>query len=123
MPVAAVAPPFDPTTCHARAGAPATDGSVASKDVHAAGYAAAVETCFQSAVRSSGAPWRGAGKVKVSFDDTAHFKGVSASVAGASDALVSCLEQSARQNVTLQVRGGDITGEPQIAIPVTFTCP
>jgi serine/threonine-protein kinase len=120
---AAPQPPFDPTTCHARTSAAATDGSVASKDVHAADYAASAESCFQTALRGTGTPWRGAGKVKVSFDDTAHFKGVSASVAGAPGALVSCLEQSARQNVTLQVRGGDITGEPQITIPVTFTCP
>jgi hypothetical protein len=82
-----------------------------------------VEACYQSQLRAAGAPWSGGGRIKVSFDDTAHLTGASAGVASAPRALTACLEQAAQQNVSLQVRSGDITGEPQITIPVTFRCP
>ncbi len=113
-------PPFDPRTCHARTSAPSTDGTVLVKDVNVGGFGAAAEACYQTALH--GAPWGGNGKIIVSFDDTAHFKGASAAIASALPTLGACLEQAAQKNVNVRVRSGDITGEPQITIQLSFSC-
>ncbi len=59
-------------------------------------------------------------KVTIRFSDNRAFRG--ASCAGCPGAVAACIAQSTGPNVSVSFKGGDVTGDPEFVVPVTFTC-
>jgi hypothetical protein len=115
--VAPAAPAFNAQTCRASVGPARTTGATSSKDLVLSNAAATWTQCAQRSLKERpSAPL--AVTVHLAFID----KGFrSATCAACPSALAACI-QATRPPVSLNIRGGDITGEPSFDVPLTITC-
>jgi hypothetical protein len=115
--VVPAAPAFNPQTCKASVGAPRTTGATNSRDLALNGAAATWTKCAQRALKERpSAPL--SATVHLAFVDRS-FR--SATCAACPGALAACI-QATPPPVSLNIKGGDITGEPSFDVPLTITC-
>ena len=121
-PVAPTPPPvaaFNPQTCRAAVGPPRSNGAVNAKDLSMGATPAAWTACAQRTLREKpNAPI--VASVHLSFSDNRSFR--SATCGACPIALGQCIATGTSRTVSVNIRGGDVTGEPAFDVPVTFTC-
>ena len=122
-PATPTAPPaaaFNAQTCRAAVGGPRSlNGAVNSKDIDIKAAPGAWTACARSSIHEKpNGPI--VASVRINFKDTKAFTG--ASCAGCPPALGSCVAAATPRAAFLNVRGGDISGDPAFDVPVTFTC-
>jgi serine/threonine-protein kinase len=121
-PVVPVPPPvaaFNSQTCHAVVGTARSNGAVNSRDLSMSGTPAAWTACAQRTLREKPSAAIVA-SVHLSFTDNRAFRG--ATCGSCPIALGQCIATSTQRTVSINIRGGDVTGEPAFDVPVTFTC-
>jgi hypothetical protein len=63
-----------------------------------------------------------AGFVRLHFNDNRSFRGATCS-SGFPSALAACIVSSTTaRTATVTLKSGDVTGEPEFEVPVTFSC-
>jgi hypothetical protein len=117
VPAAPAPPAFNPQTCKASVGAPRGNGATSSKDLVLNGAAATWTQCAQRSLKER-PPAPVSATVQLLFVDKA-FR--SATCAGCPGALAACIQKT-RPPVSLNVRSGDMSGEPSFDVPLTITC-
>jgi hypothetical protein len=76
-------------------------------------------TCARSSIKEKpAAPI--AATVRLKFSDNRAFRG--ATCTGCTPALNQCIAASTARTVSVSFKSGDVTGEPDFDVPVTFTC-
>lgn len=58
--------------------------------------------------------------VHLKFSDTKSFRGATCN--GCPPAIAQCVTSSAPRVASVNFRGGDVTGDPEFDVPVTFSC-
>jgi serine/threonine-protein kinase len=110
--------PFKPAKCRAVVGTPKAAGGVNVKDLSTTRAEAAWTTCAKSSIKERpSAPIAAA--VRLRFGSDRSFKG--AICAECPAALAACVASSSRGLATVNVRS-DAGVEPELEVPVTFTC-
>ncbi len=113
------APAWSPVTCHATLGPPRSASGYNAKDLTLRGTDAAWSTCAKSAIREKpAAPI--SGTVRIRFNDNKVFRG--ATCTGCTPALAQCVASSTGKTATVTFKSGDVTGDPEFDVPVTFSC-
>jgi len=113
------APAFNPATCRATLGAPRSTSGFSAKDLTLRGTDAAWSSCAKSAIKERPAAPLGAA-VRIRFDDNRGFRGATCS--GCTPALAQCVASATAKTASVNFKSGDVTGDPEFEVPVTFTC-
>ena len=112
-------PAFNPQTCRASTGAVRTNAGASPRDLTMSGTAAAWTSCAQRALKERpGGPISAV--VHMTFNDSRAFKG--ASCPACPPPLASCIASSTQPTVSVNFRGGDVTGDPTFSVPITVVC-
>jgi serine/threonine-protein kinase len=117
VPAAPAPPAFNAQTCKATVGAPRGNGATSSRDLTLGSAAATWTQCAQRSLKER-PPAQLSATVRIIFNDRAF---QSATCAACPGALATCIQKT-RPPVSLNIRGGDITGEPTFDVPLTITC-
>jgi len=116
---APASPAFNPATCRATLGAPKSASGYNAKDLTLHGTDAAWSTCAASSIKERPASPI-VGTVRIRFNDNKVFRG--ATCAGCTPALAQCVAASTAKTASVSFKGGDVTGDPEFDVPVTFSC-
>lgn len=118
-PAPAPVPAFNPATCRATVGATRSVSGYSAKDLTLRGTDSAWSTCAKTAIKERpAAPI--AGTVRIRFNDNKVFRG--ATCTGCTPALAQCVASSTSKTATVTFKSGDVTGDPEFDVPVTFSC-
>ena len=113
------APAFNSQSCRATTGPVKTNGGANAGDLTMNGTAAAWTACAQRAFKE-----RPAGPVSalvhMTFSDTRSFKG--AQCPACPPPLAACIASGTQPTVSVNFRGGDVTGVPVFTVPITVVC-
>ena len=112
-------PAFSPQTCRASTGAVRTNAGASPRDLTMNGTAAAWTSCAQRALKERPGGVISA-VVHMTFNDSRAFKG--ASCPACPPPLASCIASSTQPTVSVNFRGGDVTGDPTFSVPITVVC-
>ncbi len=113
------APAFNPQSCRASTGGVRTNAGASPRDLTMNGTAAAWTSCAQRALKERpGGPISAV--VHMTFNDSRSFRG--ASCPACPPPLASCIAASTQPTVSVNFRGGDVTGEPIFSVPITVLC-
>ncbi len=118
-PSPAPAPAFNPATCRATLGAPRSVSGYSVKDLTLRGTDSAWSSCARSSIKERLAGPLSA-TVRIRFNDNKAFRG--ATCTGCTPALAQCLESTAGKTSSVSFKSGDVTGDPEFEVPVTFSC-
>jgi cytoskeletal protein RodZ len=110
---------FNPNTCKAVLGPKRGVSGSHPQELTLNGTDAAWSACARSSIKSApAAPI--AATVRLKFSDNRAFRG--ATCTGCTPALNQCIAASTGRTVSVSFKSGDVTGEPDFDVPVTFTC-
>jgi len=116
---AAHAPAFNAATCKATLGTARGSGATNAKDLTLNGTAAAWTACAQRSLKERpGGPISSV--VHLMFSDTRAFR--SATCTSCPPPIASCIASSTKGTVSVNFRGGDVTGDPVFDVPLTIVC-
>ncbi|HSO40452.1 MAG TPA: hypothetical protein VLT33_48330, partial [Labilithrix sp.] len=113
------APAFNPASCRASTGTVRSNGATSSRDLTLNGTAAAWTSCAQRAIKE-----RPAGPISavvhLTFNDTRAFRG--ARCPSCPPPLAACIASSTQPTVSVNFKGGDVTGDPAFDVPINIVC-
>lgn len=90
-----------------------------AKDLSLRGTGDAWTSCARSTLREKpAAPI--AASVRLHFSDNRSFQG--ATCAACPAPLAACIKSATGRTVAVNFKSGDVTGEPEFEVPVTFSC-
>jgi eukaryotic-like serine/threonine-protein kinase len=113
------AAPFNAATCKAVSGQPRSVSGYNVRDFSIRDPNTAYTTCARSSVKERpAAPI--AATVRVRFNDSRSFKGATCN--GCPGALAQCVTSATKGITSVNFKSGDVTGDPEFEVPVTFSC-
>ena len=126
-PAPAPAPPpppvvvaFNPATCRAQLGPKrSANGASNANDLSLRGTDAAWTQCARTSIKDKPAADIST-SVRLRFSDNKAFRG--ATCAGCPAPLQACIAAQTGRTVSVSFKSGDVTGDPEFEVPVTFSC-